>query len=304
MEVSGYRIRPFEEVDRAAALALGQHVLDWWNAQCPTLHLVAAPAEGGDIIAHLQIADRSLPEPSRHKGKCQLRLTVAPAHRNRGLGGALYARAEAFARLREADCITAAYLDAPENAPAAAFMTRRGFEPFERYHPSKLDLTAFDPDRFSEAVAKVERRGFRLFTYAEIADTPESRRRLFELECAARATQPFREVGDFVPPSFEEWEPEMAQWTKETIFLAAEPEQGRWVGLISSLLWGFTGVHPQWQGQGVATALKVRSLAAAKAQGMTEMETENHEDNKAMLAVNRKLGFVFGPQEVNCMKRL
>ena len=34
------------------------------------------------------------------------------------------------------------------------------------------------------------------------------------------------------------------------------------------------------------------------------METENHEDNAAMLAVNRKLGFVFGVPEVACIKRL
>ena len=34
------------------------------------------------------------------------------------------------------------------------------------------------------------------------------------------------------------------------------------------------------------------------------METENHEDNAAMLEVNRKLGFVFGVPEVACIKRL
>ncbi len=94
MNHSGYTIRPFSEDDRPATLALGQHVVDWWNAQCPTLHLTAVPVEGGDIIAHLQIADRSFPEPSHRPGECQLRLIVAPEHRNRGLGSALYARAE------------------------------------------------------------------------------------------------------------------------------------------------------------------------------------------------------------------
>ncbi len=95
----------------------------------------------------------------------------------------------------------------------------------------------------------------------------------------------------------------MAQWSQETIFLAAAPD-GAWVGVITGLEWGFTGVHPDWQGRGIATALKVRSLAVAKAQGMEQMQTENHEDNAAMLAINRKLGFVMDPVEVNCVRRL
>jgi GNAT superfamily N-acetyltransferase len=216
---------------------------------------------------------------------------------------ALYARAETFARQRGANRITAAYFDRPEAAPTRDFLFHRGFVPFERYHPSHLDLTAFDPAAFADAIARLEQQGFRLFTYAEVGDSEDHRRRLYDLESATRSVQPFREIGDYAPPAFATWEADMAQWSQETIFLAAAPD-GAWVGVITGLEWGFTGVHPDWQGRGIATALKVRSLAVAKAQGMEQMQTENHEDNAAMLAINRKLGFVMDPVEVNCVRRL
>ena len=61
--------------------------------------------------------------------------------------------------------------------------------------------------------------------------------------------------------------------------------------------------HPR-RGRGIATALKILCLTEAKKRGLTQMETENHGDNLAMLAVNRKLGFVFTTPEVACVKRL
>jgi RimJ/RimL family protein N-acetyltransferase len=63
-------------------------------------------------------------------------------------------------------------------------------------------------------------------------------------------------------------------------------------------------VHPDWRGRGIATALKALCLSEAKRRALGRMETENHDDNKAMLAVNRKLGFVFTTPEAACIKRL
>ena len=50
--------------------------------------------------------------------------------------------------------------------------------------------------------------------------------------------------------------------------------------------------------------LKVLCITEAKKRDIARMETENHQDNAAMLAVNRKLGFIFTAPEVACVKRL
>lgn len=297
-------IRPYHEEDRAAIGALGTPVIDWWHGNGPgtSLHLVAA-TEGGEIAGHLQATDRSLPAPSRRPGQCHFSLAVTPASRRRGIGSALYECAERFAQERQARLLYTSYMEAPD-APAAPFLRARGFAPLERFLPSALDLAAFDPVRFAGAMHRVEAQGVRVLTYAELGDSPRNRRSLYALEQAARASQPFREVSPYVPAPFETWEREFGEWDPETIFLAIAAPSDTWAGVVTGLEWYFTGVHPDWRRRGLATALKIRCLSEAKRRGMTLMETENHEDNAAMLVVNRNLGFVFGVPEVACVKRL
>ena len=303
-EPAGHLVREYGEVDRAEAEALGHSVLDWWFAQGPetSLHLVAATADTGEVVGHLQAQDRSVPEPSRRPGQCHFTLNVAPDHRRRGLGSALYDRVEQFARRRQARLLYVAYIETPD-APATSFLQKRGFTPLEWFYPSTLDVTAFDPARFAEAIPHVEAQGFRLRTYADIEDSPQNRQKLHALEQSARVSQPFVEVEPFVPTPFAEWESEeFAKRDKTTIFLAVAPDE-TFVGVVTGLEWYFTGVHPDWRGKGIATALKVACITEAKRRGIERMETENHSHNVAMLAVNRKLGFVFTTPEVACVKR-
>ena len=164
--------------------------------------------------------------------------------------------------------------------------------------------TAFDPTSFAEALLRVEAQAVRLHTDAEWGDSPRNRNCLFGLEQAARASQPFREVGPYFPALFEVWEREFSGWDPETIFLAVAASSDGLIGVVTKLEWYFTGVHPDWRGRGVAMALKVRCLMEANRRGFIQTETENHEDNAAMLGVNRKLGFVFGVPEVACIKRI
>ncbi len=299
-----YTCRAYREEDRAVAGALGTPVIDWWHAkgEGASLHLVAVREDTGEIAGHLQAVDQGFPEPSRRPGQCHFALEVATDHRHRGVGGTLYQAAEMFARRRGARLLYTAFHETVE-APATSFLTKRGFEPLERFYPSVLDLTAFDPVRFAQAVERVQAQGIRLTTYADRGDSVENRRRLHGLEQLAHSTQPFREVEPYLPEAFEKWEAGFAKRDTTSIFLAIAASGGEWVGVVTGLEWYFTGVHPSWRGRGIATALKVLCITEAKQRGLVQMETENHEDNLAMLAINRKLGFAFTTPEVACVKR-
>jgi GNAT superfamily N-acetyltransferase len=54
---------------------------------------------------------------------------------------------------------------------------------------------------------------------------------------------------------------------------------------------GFTGTMPEHRGKGLATAAKVDALRKAAARGVTRVTTSNAEENTAMRAINRRLGF-------------
>jgi len=54
---------------------------------------------------------------------------------------------------------------------------------------------------------------------------------------------------------------------------------------------GFTGTRREHRGRGLATAAKRSALRAAAARGVTRVTTSNAEENAAMRAINRKLGF-------------
>ena len=148
---------------RRRPLRRGQHsgvpTLDWWHGNGPgtSLHLVAV-TEAGEVAGCVQATDRSLPAPSRRVGQYHFLLAVAPAHQRLGIGTALYECAERFARGRIAALLYASYLETP-GAPAGPFLSARGFAPLERFLPSVLDLAAFDPAQFADAVRRVEAHG-------------------------------------------------------------------------------------------------------------------------------------------------
>jgi GNAT superfamily N-acetyltransferase len=54
---------------------------------------------------------------------------------------------------------------------------------------------------------------------------------------------------------------------------------------------GFTGTVREHRGRGLATAAKRYALRTSAARGVTRVTTSNAEENEAMRAINRKLGF-------------
>ena len=300
------KIRPFQPEDRAAIVA-------FQNAQAPA-HLQETVAEGEqrDLLrpaeevrlrlcvgtpptAFVSVLDRET-SAWRKPGVCSFDLSVAEDAHWADLGAALYKRVVAFAQERGLGRLeTSARLYRPKE-PVAAFLEQRGFAEINREVPVMLDLTAFDPARFSAPVPA----GIRLLSWAEAGDTDANRRRLFALSEVLNRDIPTSDVlSDH--PSFEEFEKDFGRpaWDSTALILA-ETEDSDWIGFSqigfqeqTQIGWTFmTGVLPGYRGQGIALALKLKTIDAAMARRSPLILTENHEHNAPMRAINKKLGFV------------
>jgi GNAT superfamily N-acetyltransferase len=67
---------------------------------------------------------------------------------------------------------------------------------------------------------------------------------------------------------------------------------------------GLTGVKRSHRRRGIATALKVRAIAYAKANGHPLIKTGNEVGNRPMLSINQRLGFVRQPDWITLKKVL
>lgn len=226
---------------------------------------------------------------------------VDPAHRGRGIGRMLLDQVEATAREKGAAHIKAALKDV--NPAALVCVTKRGYTIDRHLFQSTLDPAAFDTAPYATAVA-----GIRFFT---LADEPgeATERKLYELERHSQRDNP-GSPGELMP--YDQWR----LWTLDStrvlphlFIFAADGDRLVGTTYMHTLEGGglhtmYTGVDPAYRGKGIAQALKVRAVEAARKHGAPYMRTDNDSQNGPMLAINRKMGYRPLPGDYIVIKRL
>lgn len=201
-----------------------------------------------------------------------------------------------------------------EDRPELAAYEAAEFTEYDRMFGSRLDLGTLDFGRFAHKEKAVQDAGLHIFSLTEVLGEngfhEVAQRKLYGLICSRLGDVPG--TANIHPWPFEVWQERVgAKVDPAGVFIAVTAD-GEWVGLTELFLelepgvlhTGLTGVEPQWQGQGVAYALKLAALRSAKARGYTSARTSNHVRNAPMLAVNRALGFVPDPATVMLKRTL
>lgn len=243
---------------------------------------------GGQVVGAAQLRPFAFLPPDWR----QLRLSVAPGARGRGLGASLLAWAQAAAQQEGALGLAANVLD--DDPQSRLWAERRGFSLHAHRFASELDLSTPDPGWARSQPPLPTGVTLRDMTRA----TPADWERLEAL------------YGDLLTQTPDlmgqpRWTPAQLRahvrdnprarpdWT-----LLAVGADGDWLGvcqgvLISTGIYNeFTAVVPWARGQGLARALKLELIGRARRAGVTRMRTNNHAANAAMLSVNARLGFV------------
>ena len=240
-----------------------------------------------------------------------LDIVVPPSARRRGIGIALYADAERALRERKAHWARNGVKES--HADAVAFARKIGAVELKRDWESRLDVTRFDPAAFASAAVRAASAGIRISALAdELRTDPDAVRKAYALHAVTRTDVPGLDPA--TPSPYERFEAEVLRAPSalpEAYFIAIR--DGRYVGESSlgkegtdpSVIHQFlTGVLRDQRGNGIAMALKLRTVEYAHAKGFLQIRTWNDSLNRPMLAINEALGFVKQPAWITFGKDL
>ena len=265
-------------------------------------------AEGDGMV--LGCASHDQWESTYHPQRFSVDVLVDPAYRRRGIGTRLYD--VVVDALRVFDPIGLRAGTREDMTDGVRFVERRGFEECMRSWESRLDLAAFDPQAFEAEVARGLSGGLRVATLADLANDQDRERKLFALVDTVARDVPSPD--EHTRPDFDAWCDRLfgnPNLIPELYTVAVDGN--RYVALTN--MWasqadprevytGLTGTLPEYRRRGLATAIKVATLATAKELGYRVTKTWNATINEGMLAINARLGFVRQPAWIEFAKAL
>jgi mycothiol synthase len=279
-----------DEFDGAAAVFTD--VRAWWSPERARHYLQLDP----EAVVRCVVVD-GVPAGAMTAGRLfhhgpeddalHCEIAVAAPYRRRGIGRRLHAEAAAVARRRGKRTLS---IVAGEHETAGiAFLTALGFTEHERAKALGLRLAG----RAAPAIEPPP--GYRITT---LAAEPALERAVYEVDVEAVPDIPNADGPTIVPP-YEEWRAlQVGQpgFSPEMLFIAVRDDEVAGYSLIAHVPDGtvehhMTGVRTGHRGRGVASALKRAAIAWAVTESVGELITENAEDNVAMRAINRRLGY-------------
>lgn len=230
-------------------------------------------------------------------------LLVAPQQRRRGVGARLLARLVAEAR--EAGAITLQARADVGWTESLRFLWARGFAETMRMHRQVLDVGPATLGPYRAVETRLATEGITIATLAaELSRDPLCWQRFTTLRNAARQGWPDPDPRPVPGPA---WSPAELERRHRGAAACFELGNGGFLARHGDRYVGFSGalgtaVHPAYRGRGIATALKVRVILAAAAQGVPTLSTSS--GNPAMLRINENLGYRRASTEIRLVRPL
>lgn len=196
-----------------------------------------------------------------------------------------------------------------------------GYAAVMRYPSSSLDVATFDFGAWEGYVEKVESAGIEFHTLAHLQEhDPDWHAKLHEAWVEIDLDVPVPNEPKPIPVDEFNKMLKSPSLCPETNLIAVDnnslpeggPRFGPYAGLTcvnpalsDSSVWDIwlTGVRRNWRRKGIATAIKLKSIAQARDMGGTRFETGN-EENNPMYDINIKLGFKPSPAWQDYEKQL
>ena len=234
--------------------------------------------------------------PSMAAGQYYVNVITVPQLRQQGIGTKLWDEVGTYLRSQNADMLLA---EAHEETPAhRAFAEKRGFTIRTHELHATLDLGSFDADTFSAITDQVEAAGIRLTSFADIEQTEENVRKLYDINGVAALDDPASDGGYI---AYENWKKVIlgGSWFQPAGQMIAL--DGDKVVALSAITYDgsenvghtlISGTDAAYRNRKIMQALKLRAITYAKQFGAKQIDTNIEVRNAPMRAINKKLGFV------------
>ena len=260
----------------------------------------------GQAVGYGEYSQRS---SSYHPRRFQVNVIVQSDCQSQGLGKALYE--QVMSALIPFDPLSVRARTREDRVRSVRFLRDRGFTEDMRSYESRLDVAAFDPALYAGVEARVRAQGIEFKTLRDLEDVPGHWQKHYEMG---------EELSADVPSAEPRTRLEKDVWMSARIqnptllhdaYLFAV-KGGEYIGVSmlksssgsADLTTGMTGVRREYRRQGVALALKLKTIAWAKRIGYSQIQTWNEANNQGMLGINERLGFVRQPAWLDMVKVL
>jgi GNAT superfamily N-acetyltransferase len=255
----------------------------------PSLRRFALVAEQqGHMVGCASLRnDPSTNEPTRWDANVH----VVPSARRAGIGSQLAAALRAALQPCALDTLLAS--TSSLDAAGEHFVKQLGATLVEQRFESRLHPPAIDLTPHAGRAAALAQGGVTLTNLAHLRTIADIEQQLYQLEIDAMLDEPTLLAG--APPTFAAWRDEfLGDNAPDGVLVALADQQA--VGLCAHATSGdtlyitTTAVARGWRNRGIATALKVASIAYARQCAM-DLRTFNAAANVGILRINAALGF-------------
>ncbi len=274
-----------------------QDLLDEHNIEMDgrILRHAVAVDNNGEVVGYSFVGHY----PSMATHQYFVNVVVDSAHRSQGIGTQLWNELAGYLRRQAADAFLAEVL---EGDPVSyRFAEKRGFTPRTHEVHAILDFALFAERKFDGLIASVEATGIRLTSFADVEQSEENIRQLYDINGAAALDDP---ASDGAYINYENWQKVIlgASWFQpEGQMVALDGD--RFVGM-SAITYDreekmgrtlISGVAADYRGRKIMQALKLKAINYVRTMGATRVVTDFEATNAPMRAINQKLGFVEKP---------
>lgn len=234
-------------------------------------------------------------EASAPEGQFTVWVLVDPVHHFQGIGSALWDETLNGLIKVGANRLTSDLSD--QDPVSLRFAERHGFAINHHMFHATLDLTTFDETPYLPVIASLEAEGIQFCSLADFPDTPETRRKLYDLNSTSELDIPNMDGNQTGFAEFEKCVFNATWFRREGQILAVDGET--WVGLAAvslnpenqSAYNEHTGVLRAYRGRKIAQSLKILAASYARQHGARQIGTDVDTLNPPMLAINQKLDY-------------